>query len=51
MKTSMYSEKIQDYLSIAKAALYILGIIAAVYMLFKVIPDFLWLCYYAGIPM
>lgn len=47
----MYSEKIQDYLSIAKATLYILGIIAAIYMLFKVIPDFLWLCYYAGIPM
>lgn len=51
MKHSISPERLQDCADIAKAALYILGIIAAVYMLFKAVHEFMWMCHYAGIPM
>lgn len=51
MKISQSSPKVHDYLTIAKTALYILGIIVVVYMTFKAIHEFLWICHYAGIPM
>lgn len=51
MKTSTLQDRTREYLAIAKVALYVIGIMAAVYLLFKAIHEFMWLCYYAGIPM